>query len=84
MITAITHGIPCIIHKSTAYEELLKKTGLEDFIVNSYDNLEQKIKYLSHYKNKEKYLKKIQEYVWKKYNNIIIAKKLLNIIQKHL
>ncbi len=84
LITAISHGIPCIVSGSNEYAKILKKFNLNYAIVDNIEELGSVLKYLKEYKNRQKYLEDIQPYLWKKYNRIVIAEKLLDILKYHL
>lgn len=82
LLVAMAVGIPVIVSNTPSYVKTMKACGMERFVVNSPDEVADKIKLLSDKGMRQEIQKIFMEYAWKNHRPQISALMLANIFKE--
>ena len=83
MITAITHGLPCIVSDTPAYSDLARRFGFNWTVVRNEQELQNAYERLSDPTERQEYLSVLQPEIWKMYSASAIADQFLDLVWRY-
>jgi glycosyltransferase involved in cell wall biosynthesis len=84
MVTAIMHGLPCLVSDTPEYASLARAIEAEWTIIRSPEALTQAADRLKHREERQKYLNKAQPVVWMRYHPRRVASQFLDEVSRFL